>query len=185
LAGFQFRKVQASRSWPYTPGRILQAKIDTTTSRGNPDEADSTSFSPEIQYEYYVDNQRYLGNRIGFAEGAIAAQAAERALKAFQVGALGVGIYDFRQGGAGGLEKKAPGGHSMDGLGAVMCCWHRGRVQMTTQFQRQVKLVEQVMAFCVKCGKENGARHEVLHRLRSTPWGPGSQQLANPMSTGA
>ena len=121
IGWLQFRKVQASRSWPYTPGRILQAKIDATTSRGNADEADSTSFSPEIQYEYYVDNQRYLGNRIGFAGRSYSRRMqAEEALKDFQVGASVWVFYDSAKPTQAVLEKKAPGGIQWMVLGAVI-----------------------------------------------------------------
>ncbi len=111
IGWLQFRKVRASLSWPYTPGRILSAKIDRSTTRGNPDEADTTSYLPVIQYEYLVDNQRYLGNRIAFVAKSYSRQAqAEEAMMVFQVGASVWVFYDPAKPEKAVLERKASGG---------------------------------------------------------------------------
>jgi hypothetical protein len=117
----QFRKVRASRSWPYTAGRILSAKIDRTTTRGNPDEADSTSFSPTIQYEYLVGNQRYVGNRIAFIDKAYSKpKQAEEAMRAFQLGASVWVFYDPAKPEKAVLERKASGGTFFMVLGGAI-----------------------------------------------------------------
>ncbi len=111
MGWLQFRKVQASRSWPYTPGRILSSKIDSVTTRGNQDEADQTSFCPAIQYEYFVDSQRYLGSRIAFVGKSYSRRKqAEEALSAFQVGASVWVFFDPARPGQAVLERKASGG---------------------------------------------------------------------------
>jgi hypothetical protein len=116
-----FRKVRASGSWPYTPGRILSAKVDSLTTRGGPDEADSTSFFPAIQYEYLVDNQRYLGDRIAFVGKSYASRKrAEEALQAFQVGASAWVFYDPAKPSKAVLERKASGGTMLMVLGGAI-----------------------------------------------------------------
>ena len=122
LIGYlQFRKVHASHSWQYTPGRILSVKIESTTTRGNPDEPDLTSFFPVIQYEYVVDNQHYLGNRIAFSTRSYSrSKQAEEALKAFQVGASVWVFYDPAQPGQAVLERKAAGGTLLMVIGGAI-----------------------------------------------------------------
>jgi len=108
---YQFRKVRASRSWPYTPGRILAATVQSETTRGQQDEADRTSFYPTIQYEYYVDSQRYVGSRIAFAVRSYSRRkAAEEALKAYQLGASVWVFFDPAKPAEAVLERKSPGG---------------------------------------------------------------------------
>ena len=116
-----FRKVKASQSWPYTPGRILSTKVDIVTTRGNPDEADTTSYVPEVQYEYFVENQRYLGNRIaigGKSHGS--RKKAEEALQSFQVAASVWVFYDPAKPGQSVLEKKKSGGTMLMVLGGAI-----------------------------------------------------------------
>ena len=121
LGWFQFRKVQSSRSWPYTPGRILSAKVDTSITRGNQDEADTTSYLPVIQYEYVVDNQHYLGNRIAFvARSYSRRKQAEEAMKAFEAGASVWVFYDPAKPGQAVLERKASGGTMWMMLGGAI-----------------------------------------------------------------
>ena len=116
-----FRKVRASASWPYTPGRIISAKVDRSITRGGQDEADSVSFTPIIQYEYFVDNQRYLGDRIGFIGQSYSRQKqAEEAMQAFPVGASVWVFYNPAKPGKAVLERKASGGTMLMVAGGVI-----------------------------------------------------------------
>jgi hypothetical protein len=58
------RKASVSKSWPATTGKILAAGIEPR--RSHSDGGTSTSYYPVVQYEYTVNGQRYLGNRITF-----------------------------------------------------------------------------------------------------------------------
>lgn len=59
------RKASISRSWPATTGKILAAGIEPRTGRSG-SSGYSTSYYPVVQYEYTVNGQRFLGNRITF-----------------------------------------------------------------------------------------------------------------------
>lgn len=59
------RKASVSRSWPATTGKVLAAGIEPRTGRSG-SSGYSTSYYPVVQYEYTVNGQRYLGNRITF-----------------------------------------------------------------------------------------------------------------------
>jgi hypothetical protein len=59
------RRASASRSWPVVTGKILAAGIEPRTSRSG-SSGYSTSYYPVVQYEYTVNGQRFLGNRITF-----------------------------------------------------------------------------------------------------------------------
>jgi len=116
-----YRKVRASASWPFTPGRILSSKIDRSETRGGPDEADSVSFTPLIQYEYVVDNQRYVGDRIAFIGKSYAMhKQAEEALQAFPVGGSVWVFHDPAKPGKAVLERKASGGTWLMVLGGAI-----------------------------------------------------------------
>src|SRR5437868_386889 len=58
------RKASISRSWPATTGKILAAGIEPRRSHSS--NGTSTSYYPVVQYEYTVNGQRFLGNRITF-----------------------------------------------------------------------------------------------------------------------
>jgi len=116
-----FRKIRASQSWPHTPGRILSARVDMVRTQGNPGEADTISYDPEVQYEYLVDNQRYVGNRIaigGKSHGS--RKKAEQALQAFQVGSSVWVFYDPAKPGQSVLEKKKSGGTMLMVIGGAI-----------------------------------------------------------------
>lgn len=117
----QFRKVQASRSWPYTPGRIVAATVETSVTRGNPDEADSTSFHPSIQYEYVVNDQYFRSNKIAFDQKAYPTSGkAHEVLQAYQIGASVWVFYDPAKPAQCVLERKSSGGTMLMILGAVI-----------------------------------------------------------------
>jgi flagellar basal body-associated protein FliL len=58
------RKASVSRNWPMTTGKILAAGIEPRQSHTG--SGYSTSYYPVVQYEYTVNGQRFLGNRITF-----------------------------------------------------------------------------------------------------------------------
>jgi len=57
-----WRQVGGSRHWPSTTGRVLAASVEASRRVGR----SGVSFYPAVMYEYYVDGQRYVGNRISF-----------------------------------------------------------------------------------------------------------------------
>ena len=65
LGLYQRRKLRASLSWPQTTGTVFATDI-TETESGNSEDGYSTSFSPEVRYQYEVKGAVYTGTRIGF-----------------------------------------------------------------------------------------------------------------------
>ena len=51
----------ASRRWSTTKGRVLESKVRTVSFK-------HIRYMPEVKYEYWVDETRYQGRRIGFAQ---------------------------------------------------------------------------------------------------------------------
>src|SRR5262245_51840255 len=59
------RKASISRKWPATTGKVLAAGIEPRTGHSSKG-GYYTSYYPVVQYEYTVNGQRFLGNRITF-----------------------------------------------------------------------------------------------------------------------
>ena len=121
IGWFQFRKVQASRSWPYTPGRIIAATTESSTTLGQQGEPDITSFHPAIQYEYVVENQYLRGSRIAFDQKTYSTpRKAQEALQAFQIGASVWVFYDPASPTQCVLERKSSSGTVLMIVGGVI-----------------------------------------------------------------
>jgi hypothetical protein len=58
-----WRQAGASQSWPSTTGTVLSASIARSPRRGT---TGGGSFYPVVTYEYTVNGQRLMGNRISF-----------------------------------------------------------------------------------------------------------------------
>ncbi len=69
-AVFQSRRVEASRTWPSTAGRLLDTKVRMHTSssggatRPGTTHRRKTSYYLEVEYEYTVDGQSYRNDTI-------------------------------------------------------------------------------------------------------------------------
>jgi hypothetical protein len=59
------RKAQASQNWPAVTGRVLTARLQhSTTSDAEGDM--TTSYYPQVEYEYVAQGQTFRGNKIAF-----------------------------------------------------------------------------------------------------------------------
>lgn len=56
------RKAAAARNWPTTMGRVLSAEVETRRSHSS-EGGTSTSYYPNIIYEYQVDGRPYRSNQ--------------------------------------------------------------------------------------------------------------------------
>jgi hypothetical protein len=65
LGLYQRRKLQASLSWPQAVGRVTWTGIKESES-GNSEDGYSTTFSPEVVYQFEAHGAVYTGSRIGF-----------------------------------------------------------------------------------------------------------------------
>lgn len=64
---FRTRRLsQESQAWPAAPGTITRSDISENVSRDADGEHDSTTYTPNVGYEYVVDGQTYHGTRIQF-----------------------------------------------------------------------------------------------------------------------
>jgi hypothetical protein len=87
LGWFRYRKTQASGTWPAVAGRMLAAKVESTTIPGDEDAAEMTTYFLAVQYEYEVGAATFYGSRIAFDRRGYRVQpAAEKALMAYPVG---------------------------------------------------------------------------------------------------
>jgi len=121
LGWFQYRKALASRAWPAVAGRILAAKVESETTRGDEDSADSTTYYPAVQYEYQVGSATLRGSEIAFdRRGYQKTQAAEKALLAFPVGSSVQVFYDPANPGKCVLERKSVTGLPLMAIGGLI-----------------------------------------------------------------
>ena len=121
LGWFQYRKTLTSRTWPSVPGRLLAAKVEWETTRGDQDTADSTTFYPAIQYEYEVGSATFRGSMIAFdRRGYQKRQTAEKALLGFPVGSSVQVFYDPARPGECVLERKSSTGLPLMVIGGVI-----------------------------------------------------------------
>ncbi len=83
------RKAKFSRNWTTTMGRIVAADIQPRTSR-NSRGSETTAYYPQVNYEYTVTSQRYLGNRFNFGmeTGYGWVGAAEKIVAKYPVGGM-------------------------------------------------------------------------------------------------
>ncbi|MEI6666646.1 MAG: DUF3592 domain-containing protein [Acidobacteriota bacterium] len=121
LGFFNYRKAQASQSWPSVSGRIVAARVESETTHGDADSADSTSYYPAIQYEYQVGSALLRGSSIAFDRRGYARQSsADKALLAYQVGASAQVYYNPAKPNDCVLERKASSGLPLMIIGAVI-----------------------------------------------------------------
>lgn len=81
---------RASVSWPSVQGRVTSSVVDRST-----DSEGGTSYSPEVDYEYTVNDVRYSGNRIKFGENSYSSRGrAEEVVARYRVGQTVAVYYD-------------------------------------------------------------------------------------------
>ncbi|MBZ0286919.1 MAG: DUF3592 domain-containing protein, partial [Anaerolineae bacterium] len=102
------RRASVSRSWPATTGKVLAAGIEPR--RGHSSNGGSyTSYYPVVQYEYTVNGQRYLGNRInvGNEVGYGWTNMAQRQIDGYAPGSSVAVFYDPNEPANAVLERTA------------------------------------------------------------------------------
>ena len=116
------KKVQASMTWPYVPGRITSATIRQDVTQGDQDHADSTSYVPVVMYDYQVDSQIYHGNRLAFVDqGYASSKKAFAALQSYPMnGAVWV-FYNPAKPQECVLERKASQNNFILIVGIILC----------------------------------------------------------------
>jgi hypothetical protein len=121
LGFFQRRKVSASRSWPATTGQISAGRVEVTHNRGDEDTADSITYTPVVQYQYWTGNQWLYGDRIGFVGRGFSTQRQAQAVLAnYPVGATVTVYFNPAKPAQAVLERTAAGGMLLVVLGGVI-----------------------------------------------------------------
>jgi hypothetical protein len=79
------RRARASRAWPSITGTILSSNVVAGRRPGR----NGVSYHPSVMYEYHVNGQRYMGNRISFGAqvGTGISSWAQNKLAQYPVGA--------------------------------------------------------------------------------------------------
>lgn len=62
----KYREVNRARNWVATTGTVTESKVRSKRQRSS--DGDSFESMPLVVYEYYVDGEKYRGNKINFAE---------------------------------------------------------------------------------------------------------------------
>jgi len=89
------KKADTSQSWPSAPGRIAESYVrreDSTDSDGYP----TTSYYPEVRYEYDLLGAQYSGDKIAFGAktGNSNQKKTQEALVQYPVGKSVIVYYD-------------------------------------------------------------------------------------------
>lgn len=85
------RRASQARSWPTLPGRVVESDVETYRSaldRSDPQARYMTMYRPRVSYEYEVQGQRLVGNRIqlGAAIGTSSQAPAQAVAAKYSVG---------------------------------------------------------------------------------------------------
>jgi hypothetical protein len=105
------RKAQASQNWPTATGRVLEARLQhSTTSDAEGDM--TTSYYPQVEYEYVVQGQTFHGNKIAFGpqKTSSSQSKAQTTLASYPPGVAIPVYYNPVQPQEAVLEKSAPAG---------------------------------------------------------------------------
>ena len=70
IPAFTIQKCLSSGNWPTTDGEIITSELEThkDTGSGN-DRGGGDSYSAIIEFEYYVEGTRYVGDRMSYRWG--------------------------------------------------------------------------------------------------------------------
>jgi|AMWB02.1.fsa_nt_gi hypothetical protein len=90
----QARKASTAKArWAEAHGQILESHLQSQRSRSSSG-ISSTTYSPEVTYEYEVDGQTYTGNRLGFGSGSFSEKKAKAKIAPYPAGAAVTVHYD-------------------------------------------------------------------------------------------
>jgi len=82
---------RAAQAWPTTTGVVLDSFVETATSYDSTSNAETTSFTPRVTYEYEVNGQRYRSDRLktsdGFFRAGLLPGSAEAVVARYPAGA--------------------------------------------------------------------------------------------------
>jgi hypothetical protein len=120
------RQSRASRHWLSVHGRVMNSKVET--SPGGPH---GPHHEPQVRYQYEVSGQRYVGNRISFADIS-GRMASERVVKRYPRDMPVTVLYDPADPQESALEPAYPasnqGWHLLMGCALIvtpgaLCSW--------------------------------------------------------------
>jgi hypothetical protein len=105
------QQVSAAREWPTATGRVLFATVESRRGRSGRS-GYSTSYYPNVIYEYTVNGQRYQGNRLTFGTqvGRGSYNTVQRQVDSYSVGGSIQVYYNPDNPAEAVLEKTAPAG---------------------------------------------------------------------------
>ena len=107
---------RASASWPSVQGQVTSSVVDRST-----DSEGGTSYSPEVDYEYTVNDQRFSADRIKFGENSYSSRRqAEDVVARYPVGQTVAVYYDPVEPETAVLEPGvSSGSYIVIGIGAI------------------------------------------------------------------
>ena len=107
---------RASSTWPTVEGQVTRSEVTTSTDSDGDD-----SYSPEVTYEYLVDDQAYENTTIKFGENSYSSRRRAQEIAAtYPVGKQVDVFYDPKAPGRSVLEPGVSGGsYIVLGIGAV------------------------------------------------------------------
>ncbi len=107
---------RASASWPTVDGRVTRSEVTESTDADGGD-----SYSPEVTYEYQVNNRSYENSTIKFGENSYSSRRrAEEIAATYPVGQRVNVSYDPNEPGQSVLEPGVTGGsYIVLGIGAL------------------------------------------------------------------
>ena len=101
------RRAAVARNWPVTTGKILMSGAEAYRARSG--HSHTTMYRPNVVYEYSVNGQRLMGNRINFgmSVGYGSPSVAERVTTKYPIGSVVQVYYNPGDPSQAVLEKSA------------------------------------------------------------------------------
>lgn len=118
LAIVQRNKAKAAEAWPTAPGVILSSGLSRHDSYDT-DTGTSTSFKPEVQYQYNVMGQNFTGDKLSFGNVSYSYNIAAKKIAPYPQGTQVLVHYDPADPSKSVLETKSAGGVVLLIVGAV------------------------------------------------------------------
>jgi hypothetical protein len=118
LAIVQRYKAKAAEAWPTVPGVILSSGLSRHDSY-DADTGTSTSFKPEVQYQYSVMGQNFVGDQISFGNVSYSYNIAAKKIAPYPQGTQVLVHYNPSDPSKAVLETKSAGGVVLIIVGAV------------------------------------------------------------------
>jgi hypothetical protein len=114
----QRNKAKAAQAWPTAPGVILASGLDQHTSYDS-DRGSSTTYAPQVQYQYDVMGSTYTGNQLAFGNASYDYRTASKRIAPYPQGAQVTVHYDPANPANAVLETKASGSVILLVLGVI------------------------------------------------------------------